>query len=166
MATAARVRPSSQLWFRDHSLSTGSRSNYASKNKSIVRGLAYHRRVYRSLEAWQQLHARDQLLHVEPWLRNAASGQCLQPDAVLVDPATATGLVIEVKLNWKDGRDEKLLQDYLPSAQQAFELEMVWPALITSNVAGLGWQPRLGLAALLGCADWRPGEPTPVLLLP
>lgn len=154
------------LWYPESSLSLGSRSNNASKNKSIVRGLAYHRRVYRTLEAWLSVSAQDQELKIEPWLRNAKTRKVLQPDAVLVDELTNTAIVIEVKLNWKDGRDTKLITEYLPAVKSAFDLELVWPALITSNIRGLPYRPRLGLNQLLTCADWRPGLPTPVLLLP
>lgn len=163
---ATRAKLDGPLWLPDSGIDVGSRSNYACKNKSIVRGLAYHRRMYRALEAWHPLHAPEQQLLIEPWLRNTCSRRLLQPDAILVDPATATGIVIEVKMNWKDGRDEKLIAEYLPAAQSAYELECVWPALITSNVAGLTHAPRLGLGSLLGCASWFPGEPTPVVLVP
>lgn len=152
-------------WSIDTSLSVGSLSNNASRNKSIVRGLAYHRRVYKTLEAWQKVNVPEQELKIEPWLRHR-SGKCLQPDAVLIDPVTITAIVIEVKLNWKDGRDEKLIKQYLGAAKAAFNLELVWPALITSNVAGLSYKPRLGLSHLLDCADWTPGAATPVVLLP
>lgn len=163
---ASLALASAACWYVDRSVSTGSRSNYASRNKSIVRGLAYHRRVYRCLEAWRGVNASEQQLEIEPWLRDARTKRLLQPDACIIDPATNTGLVIEVKLNWKDGRDEKLLNEYLAAAESAFELDCVWPALITSNVAGLAHKPRLGLGQLLGCCDWHPGHPTPVLLLP
>lgn len=161
MATLARER-----WIRDFSLSVGTASNTASRNKSIVNGLRYHRRVYKLLAQHLLLNQIDQDLHVEPWLREVSSRRCLQPDAVLVDPSTSSALVIEVKLNWKDGRDEKLINEYLFAAQSAFGLRCVWPALITSNVAGLSHEPRIGLSQLLGCADWAPGDPTPVVLLP
>lgn len=153
-------------WYVETNIDVGSRSNYACKNKSIVRGLAYHRRLYRELEKWQPDAAPDQRLLIEPWLRNAGTRRLLQPDAVLLHPSTATGIVIEVKMNWKDGRDVKLVQDYLPAVEAAYELELCWPALITSNVAGLSWAPRLGLGQLLTCVDWAPGQPTPVVLVP
>jgi hypothetical protein len=161
MATA----PAKEFWFRDCTLSVGTRSNYSCKDKSIMRGLAYHRRIYRDLEGWA-LFQPDQDLIVEPWLREARSRRCLQPDAVIVHPSSNSGIVIEVKLNWKDGRDEKLINEYLAAVESAFGLDMVWPALITSNVRGLKHPARLGLSSLLGCADWAPGNPTPVILMP
>lgn len=133
------------------------------KNKSIVRGLQYHNRVYRELKKWKP---DELMLHVEPWLKHSVTKKMLQPDGVLVDLLTNTGYVIEVKMNWKDGRDDKLRTKYLQAVREAFGLTLVWPVLITSNVRGLKHQPRLGLRALEGCCDWTPGQPTPVLLLP
>lgn len=153
-------------WYVEQGLAVGSRSNYASKNKSIMRGLAYHRRLYKLLTQHVAIHLPSQQLHIEPWFRELPSKRLLQPDAVLIDPASNTGLVVEVKMNWKDGRDEKLVKEYLPAAESAFELECTWPVLITSNVAGLRYPARLGLGALSGCAEWLPGDPTPVLLVP
>ncbi len=160
------------MWARDLTLDVGSRSNTASKNKSIVRGLAYHRRVYRLLENWRKISAPTQELFVEPWLRltepNPETGKrnCCQPDFVLVDPLTETAIVGEVKLNWKDGRDEKLINLYLDAVRVAFGVGATWPALVTSNIRGLPYAPRLGLGSLLNCDDWTPGSPTPVILVP
>jgi hypothetical protein len=159
------------MWARDLTLDVGSRSNTASKNKSIVRGLAYHRKVYRLLENWQKISAPEQVVFIEPWLRLVNPNEkgkraCCQPDAVVVDPASNTAIVIEVKLNWKDGRDEKLLNLYLDAVKAAFDLDHVWPALITSNIRGYEHQPRLGLGSLLKCDNWEPGDPTPVILVP
>lgn len=153
-------------WCVEHGRDTGSRSNYSCKNKSIMRGLAYHRKLYKLLEAWQRISADDQVLHIEPWLKEQRTGQWLQPDAVVVDPLTNTGIVIEVKLNWKDGRDEKLIREYIPATLSAFGLIAVWPVLITSNVRGLKHEPQLGLGSLLDCISWQPQHPTPVLLVP
>jgi hypothetical protein len=159
------------MWARDLTLDVGSRSNSASKNKSIVRGLAYHRKVYRLLESWRKISAPEQHLYIEPWLRSVvpnAKGKrpCCQPDAVIVDPASETAIVIEVKLNWKDGRDDKLINLYLDAVKAAFGLKETWPALITSNIRGYEGQPRLGLGSLLTCDYWTPGDLTPVILVP
>lgn len=151
---------------RDYHIGTA--INTASKNKSIVRGLQYHRRVYGVLRSWQKISAPEMKLEVEPWFRKIDNGksQMCQPDAVLIDPISNTGLVIEVKLNWKDGRDEKLIGLYLDAATEAFGLDATWPALITSNVRGYRGEPRLGLGHLLSCYDWQPGQITPLVLLP
>lgn len=153
-------------WARDLTLEVGSRSNTASKNKSIVNGLRYHRKVYRLLEAWQRVSAPEQQLYIEPWLRHVRTKKCCQPDAVIVDPASETAIVVEVKLNWKDGRDEKLLRLYLDAVKAAFDLRAVWPVVITSNVRGLAYEPRFGLGSVLSCDDWSVGDPTPVILVP
>lgn len=160
------------MWARDLTLDVGSRSNSASKNKSIMRGLAYHRKVYKLLEQWQRLSAPEQELYIEPWLRlvhpdpETGKRRCCQPDFVVVDIASETGIVGEVKWNWKDGRDEKLINLYLDAAKAAFGLKQTWPALITSNIRGYEGQPRLGLGSLLACDSWQPGEITPVILVP
>lgn len=160
------------MWERDLTLGVGSRSNTASKNKSIVRGLAYHRKVYRLLESWQQISAPDQQLFVEPWLRRLKpepgkkKRPCCQPDFVVIDPITETGIVGEVKLNWKDGRDEKLLDLYLDAVRHAFGLRATWPVLVTSNIRGYAHPVKLGLGGLLSCDGWNIGDPTPLLLVP
>jgi len=89
-----------------------------------------------------------------------------QPDSVLIDRITGGGIVVEAKLNWKDGRDEKLINLYLDAAKSAFGLEQTWPVLITKNIRGYEGQPLLGLKQLEGAFQWRPGKITPVLLLP
>ena len=154
-------------WKLDFNCRIGSAANTASKNKSIVNGLRYHRRIYKLLHQHVALSVPDQKLYVEPWLRHPEKGM-RQPDAVLVDEISQTGIVIEVKMNWKDGRDETLINVYLDAVKEAFNLEMTWPALITSNVRGLPREnrPRLGLSQLLGCAEWEPGDHTPVILVP
>lgn len=89
-----------------------------------------------------------------------------QPDGVLLDHFTGGALVIEVKLNWKDGRDEILLDTYLEATRSAFGLTVTWPLLITKNVRGYKGQPLLGLKEIEKAFDWKPGALTPVLLLP
>lgn len=160
------------MWTRVTDIDVGSRSNYASKNKSIMRGLAYHRKVYKLLEVWQKLSAPEQQLYIEPWVKRVkpdpktGKRPMRQPDAVLVDPASNTAIVIEVKMNWKDGRDEKLVNEYLECVRHAFDVAMCWPCVITSNVRGLKHEPRMGLGSVLTCDDWYPGADTPVVLVP
>jgi hypothetical protein len=149
----------------------GTAKNTASKDKSIIRGLAYHNKVYRALRAL--VKARPDLgyeLYVEPWFRELSpkytGGRCAmcQPDAVLIDKFTGGGLIVEAKLNWKDGRDEKLINTYLSAAKSAFGLEETWPVLITQNVRGYKGVPLLGLKQLELAYSWKPGMLTPVLL--
>jgi hypothetical protein len=149
----------------------GTGANTASKNKSIIRGIAYHNKVYRALRALVKEHPDSGFeLYVEPWFRELhprpGKSRCAmcQPDAVLVDKFTGGGIVIEVKLNWKDGRDEKLLNLYLGASRSALGLEETWPVLVTRNVRGYTGTPLLGLKRLEDAFKWRPGMITPVLL--
>lgn len=136
------------------------------KNLSIVRGVRYHNRVYRQLEAWLKRQADAALtLLVEPWLRSQ-SGQMCQPDAVILDQSVGCALAVEVKLNWKDGRDEKLRDLYLPAVASAFAVDVVWPVLITSNVAYLNRECYPGLNGITEAMSWVEGEHTPVVLMP
>jgi hypothetical protein len=160
-------------WQHVPGFNIGTAANTASKNKSIVRGLAYHNRVYRTLRSYVKANpALGFELYVEPWFRELhprpGKTRCAmcQPDAVLVDKFTGGGLVVEAKLNWKDGRDEKLINLYLNAAKSAFGLEETWPVLITKNVRGYTGRALLGLRQLERAFIWKPGELTPVLLLP
>ena len=149
----------------------GTGANTASKNKSIVRGLAYHNKVYKALRKLVAEHPESGYeLYVEPWFRElhpkpgrTRCAMC-QPDAVLVDKFTGGAIVIEVKLNWKDGRDEKLIDLYLAASSSALGLTEVWPVLITRNIRGYSGQALLGLKQLERAYQWRPGMITPVLL--
>lgn len=128
------------------------------------RGLEYHRRVYRALRKIYGFSQEEQLL-IEPWYREESKrGTLRSPDAVLIDTVLGTGLVIEVKLNWKDGRDVKLIDEYLPIVRSAHQLDVVWPVLITKCLRGYEHPPLLGLQALDHARSWMVGEPTPVLL--
>jgi hypothetical protein len=145
----------------------GSKANKACKDKSIVRGLAYHQKVYTKLRGWLKLHPELNLVfHEEPWLRCLTHRQMCQPDGVLLDPFTNGAIVVEAKLNWKDGRDQVLLNTYLQAVRSAYVLTATWPLLITSNVRGYKGQPLLGLKQLEEAFAWKPGNLTPVLLLP
>jgi hypothetical protein len=138
-----------------------------SQNLAAQRGIAYHNRVYKRLTAHFAADPAADLL-IEPWFERI-DGQVKrtmrQPDAILRYPDEGMALVIEVKMNWKDGRDEKLLSEYMPLVRSAFDLE-VWPVLITSNIRGYIHPPLLGLQQIEYAFSWEPGHPTPVLLLP
>ena len=160
-----------QGWRLVPGFNIGTAANTASKNKSIIRGLAYHNRVYKALRAHVAAHPEAGFeIYVEPWFRElhprSGRSRCAmcQPDAVLVDKFTGGGLVIEVKLNWKDGRDDKLINLYLGAARSALGLEETWPCLITRNIRGYQGNPLLGLRQLDNAFNWRPGQLTPVLL--
>lgn len=159
-----------EKWERAPGFAIGSGANDSCNNLSIKRGLAYHRRTYKTLREFCSRHSGAGLEFIEePWLRkqgHKGRGSMCQPDGVLLDGFTEGALVVEVKLNWKDGRDEKLLNTYLAATKSAFGLSATWPLLITRNVRGYKGVPLLGLSHLERAFEWRPGEMTPVLLLP
>lgn len=154
-------------WTRAPEFSIGSAKNNASKNLSIVRGLAYHRRVYASIDRFVKAHPDlGYTWYEEPWLRCLGRRQMCQPDGVLVDGFSGGAIVVEAKLNWKDGRDEKLIDTYLHAAKSAFGLTATWPLLITSNIRGYKGKPLLGINNLEKAYQWTPGDITPVMILP
>lgn len=133
------------------------------------RGNAYHRKVYKLLEVHARVSMPRWQLLVEPWFRNMRfypdKHVFRSPDTVLLHPETGTALVVEVKLNWKDGRDEKLITEYLPIVKSAFGLDCVWPLLVTQNIRGYNHPPLIGLKAIERAMRWHPGDPTPLMLL-
>ncbi len=152
-------------WQHRPSYSLGASAANKSKNNAAQRGINYHRRVYRILEGI--VSPEDQLL-IEPWFRridDQPRDYMRSPDAVLRYP-DQTALVIEVKLNWEKGKDEKLLCEYLPIVTSAFELTCVWPLLIVGCLRNLPTPPLLGLQQLEDALAWAPGMPTPVMLIP
>lgn len=160
----------SSAWERAPEFAIGSAVNDSCRNKSIVRGLAYHRRAYKLLESFVARNPDLGYKFVqEPWLRRIGAkgkGSMCQPDGLLLDQFTGGGLVVEVKLNWKDGRDDKLIDLYLAAAKSAYGLSQTWPLLITKNLRGYKGEPLLGLKQIERAFEWEPGQLTPVLLLP
>jgi hypothetical protein len=165
------VLATTQGWQLVPGFNIGTAANTASSNKSIIRGLAYHNKVYKALRKFvKENPGLGYELYVEPWFRElhprpgrTRCAMC-QPDAVLVDKFTGGGLVVEVKLNWKDGRDDKLIDLYLGASRSALGLEETWPVLITRNIRGYSAPPLLGLRNIEKAYGWRPGMITPVLL--
>lgn len=150
--------------------SSGCRSTGSKK-----RGLDYHRSVYRRLRAvypFRDLqdgsdgsNLQADLL-IEPWYKRLGERPVFrQPDAVILFPEFRTGIVVEVKLNWADGRDIKLIDEYLHIVKSAEGLEVVWPLLITQCLRGWKGKPLFGLEEIERCQSWLQGEPTPVMLL-
>lgn len=139
---------------------------------SKQRGILYHRRVYRSLrthfnclsqqaedlETWQLL--------IEPWYYCPKTGRFRQPDAVILYPPERVGIVVEVKLNWKDGRDVKLIDEYLPIVKSAEGLDYTWPLLITQCLRGWQGDPIKSLEEINQAQSWQAGDQTPLMLLP
>jgi hypothetical protein len=143
--------------------SSGCRSSGSKK-----RGLEYHRRVYTRL---RDFHNRGGLvgwtLLIEPWYKRLQPQpqRYRQPDAVLIHEPSSTGIVIEVKLNWKDGRDVKLIDEYLGIVRSAEGLDLVSPLLITQCLRGWQGDPLKRLEELHRCQAWQQGEITPLMLL-
>lgn len=154
-------------WEHDKHCKMGAANGSKTKNAAAKRGIAYHRKFYTHLrEHFPQVYP-DQKLLIEPWFRGCNTQRRRSPDAVIVDPLTNTGIVIEVKMNWKEGRDQKLLNEYLPIVKSAFGLAATWPLLVTQNVRGakgkpLIWTPKM--TPLEACLRWKPGADTPVAL--
>jgi len=136
---------------------------------SKQRGIQYHRRCYRTLRShFSGLadRATDWRLLIEPWYYCPSTGRFRQPDAVLIYEPENTGIVIEVKLNWADGRDAKLIDEYLPIVRSAEGLEVVWPLLITRCLRGYQGEALKGLEEISKAQSYFPGDLTPVMLLP
>lgn len=154
-------------WRYEPTCGMGAAGNSKSKNSAATRGIAYHKKFYSSLrQTFPGAYPEHKLL-IEPWFREKKSRTMRSPDTVILDPALNTGTVVEVKMNWSNGRDLKLINEYLPIVAQAFELDCVWPLVVTSNVRGYKYPSLLwtsGLEPLEECLSWTPGDPTPVAL--
>jgi hypothetical protein len=153
-------------WRYRRGFNFGASTGNSGSNKAAQKGLQYHRRTYKALEA---AYPDTSQLLIEPWFQEitgALRERMCSPDAVLLMPELEAALVIEVKLNWNDGKDNKLLDLYLPVVQSAFKLQTVWPVLITANLRQASQKPLLGLPALEDALSWVPGSPAPILLHP
>lgn len=131
---------------------------------SKQRGIQYHRRIYDKLRRVVGIEAGTKLL-VEPWYRCISAPKMRSPDSVILLPEISGAVVVEVKLNWKDGRDRKLLDEYLPIVKAAHELEVIWPLLITQCLRGYKHPPILSLSSWDDAMRWQPGDPTPLMLV-
>lgn len=128
------------------------------------RGNVYHRRIYRLLQMHAAVSLPGSRLLVEPWFKACKTQRLCSPDTVLIDDARQQALVIEVKLNWQDGRDEKLLNLYLPVVSNVFGMPAK-PLLITQNLRGYEHPPLLGIGDMEKAWKWRPCDHTPLMLL-
>lgn len=152
-------------WKHEALMRMGASVKTTAKKGSKKRGQDYHRRVYRELNQLLLPEHGVQLL-IEPWFRCLTKPKMRSPDAVIRLPEANCAVVVEVKLNWKDGRDVKLIDEYLPIVQCAFGLEVAWPLLITQCLRGAPQKPLLGLKRWEDAMTWQPGEPTPLMLVP
>jgi hypothetical protein len=154
-----------ETWQHDTNSRVGASTGGGAKKGIMGAGNAYHRRVFKSLAAHVSFAHPDFRLLVEPWLRSRPSYRLCQPDSVLLAPDESWAVVIEVKKNWKDGRDQKLLDLYLPAVRSAFGLDAVFPLMICGCVRGLQTQALTSLRHLVSAPKlWQPGDPTPVIL--
>lgn len=151
-------------WFLTAGRLGASTNTSKASSHAIQAGIRYHRRIYETLK----LHCLFQLpswrLLIEPWFRTAAY-KLRSPDAVLVDDVAGYAIVIEVKKNWRDGRDVKLLDEYLPIVRSALAVD-TYPLMLVGNVRGLKHEPLTSFSQLLSPLNWTPGQPTPTLLKP
>jgi hypothetical protein len=136
-----------------------------STNSAIEAGIRYHRRFYKTLALHAALNLPQWKVNVEPWFRTA-SYKLRSPDAVLLCEETKQAIVIEVKKNWADGRDVKLLDEYLPIVASAHGVR-TYPLMVVGNVRGLKHRPFVSIADIIERPlAWKPGQPTPTLLKP
>lgn len=153
-------------WRYRRGFKLGTSTSNKSKNDAAQRGIRYHKRTYKALTQHFSDDADVELL-IEPWFQEISGRvkeRMCSPDSVIFLSSLGAAIVAEVKLNWNDGKDEKLINTYLPVVKSAFKLEHVWPVLITSNLRGCAQNPLLGLHAIEDCMSWQPGQPTPILL--
>lgn len=145
----------------------GASVNKGATNPAILAGIRYHKRMYKLLSLHVAQHMPDWRLMVEPWFKAKVSQTLRSPDAVLLAPATLEGrreaIVVEVKKNWKDGRDTKLLDEYLGIVASALGVRTS-PLMVVGNLRGLAHQPLLSMADITSVLTWKRGEPTPTLL--
>lgn len=154
-----------EQWYHQDTKKLGASTGAKTTDATLARGNRYHRNVYTRLREKVPLILPGYSVLIEPWFRNF-NWKERSPDAVALNRETRHALVIEVKLNWKDGRDVKLIDEYLPIVRSAFELESVSPVLITADLRGYKHPPLLGLPQLPLALDWAPPAPTPLLLVP
>ena len=154
-------------WFKTEQVKFGASANSKSKNSAAERGNAYHRKVYKLLTMQQRImpNLGGWELLVEPWYRGRESRALRSPDSVFLNLEQKLALVIEVKLNWKDGKDEKLLCEYLPIVESAHKVK-AYPCMVVQCLRGYdGGEPLKGLASVWQALKWNAGKPTPVAMV-
>jgi predicted nuclease of restriction endonuclease-like RecB superfamily len=150
-----------ERWFLTDTKMGASTNTSKATNSAIEAGIRYHRKMYKLLAAHIAMSLPNWGLYIEPWFKSE-SQKLRSPDAVLRSDDLA--IVVEVKKNWQDGRDVKLLDEYLPLVASAFGVK-TRPLMIVGNVRGLKHKPLLSLADIIAVPSaWTPGKPTPTLL--
>lgn len=144
--------------------STNSTKASEGSSAAIIAGIRYHKRVYAGLGLHVSVSMPGWKLLVEPWYKAVVSQKLRSPDAVLLNAERGLGIVIEVKKNWSDGRDKKLLDEYLGIVRSAHDVQTV-PLMIFSNCRGFRHEPHVDIMEALAAAEaWKRGGPTPALL--
>lgn len=153
-------------WFKTEQVKFGASANSKSKNSAAERGNAYHRKIYKLLKMQQKImpHLKGWELLVEPWYRGRETRKLRSPDTVFLNEAEKLALVIEVKLNWKDGKDEKLLCEYLPIVESAHGVK-AYPCMVVQCLRGYTGEPLVGLAAVWQALKWNSTKATPVAMV-
>ncbi len=151
-------------WYHQADVKFGAATAPKAHQAQLEAGQAYHRKVYKQLRLAFGGNKAYRLL-IEPWFVSDKGRRC-SPDSVLFDVELNIALVVEIKLNWASGRDEKLINLYLPVVKAALGVEEVWPLLITKNVRGYNHPVLCGMDELWDAMAWLPGQPTPLLLHP
>lgn len=142
----------------------GASTNSSTSNPAMLAGIRYHKRFYKGLRVHVDLSLPGWTLFVEPWFKASKSQKLRSPDSVLINRELGKAVVIEVKKNWQDGRDVKLLTEYLPIVASAFGLES-FPLMVVGNVRGLRHEPLKSMSEIIDVPlAWLPGQPTPTLL--
>lgn len=143
----------------------GASTNKGATNSAILAGIRYHKRIYKTMAVHVALSMPNWTLMVEPWFKAKVSQRLRSPDMVLRNDAKGLAIIIEVKKNWKDGRDVKLLEEYLPIVRSALGLR-TYPLMLVGNVRGLAHEPLTSMAEITEALAWTLGQPTPTLLKP
>lgn len=141
-------------------------SNFGPKSKGCKKdGIDYEQKVSARFSKFVREEMPDWKIMLGPWYQNKKTRRWRQPDIVMIHPEDNVGIVIEVKLNWKEGRDEKLRDIYLPIVKSTHGLDCVWPLLVTRCIRGFQHPIITRLQDLDRCQSWLPGDPTPMMML-
>ncbi len=158
-----------ERWIYQPDVNFGASAKASSGSKQLSRGIAYHRKVYKTLRLQHEISMLGGELLIEPWFRSVPNDggnyDRRSPDAVWLFREEGFAIVIEVKMNWADGRDVKLLEEYLPIVKSAFELEKTYPLMIVGNVRGYTGSPYLSMPAISALQRYKPSDITPALLM-
>jgi hypothetical protein len=149
-------------WYHKPDINFGASAGAKGSSGARHAGILYHRKFYNVLKLHTSVNLAGMRLLVEPWFQ-AKSGTRRSPDAVLIDDVCNRALVIEVKLNWKNEREEKLMNEYLPIVEAALGVKTV-PLLVAGSIINYKGKPLLGLSQLNRAWAWMPDQPPSIML--